>query len=94
MIPEIYEQYVVEFSVAIVDPRYTELLSDPAAPQYQDITQDLTDKVGTSSAHRQEMVGCLLPQDIGNFIMPHNIMSHNYLHSQLLLYYNVSCTVN
>lgn len=45
MIKENYEEYVVEFSITIVDPTYSELLSDPAAPQYNDITKELKDKV-------------------------------------------------
>ncbi|KAF7669692.1 hypothetical protein LDENG_00142780 [Lucifuga dentata] len=45
MIPEEYEQYIAEFSITIVDPQYSELLSDPEAPQYQDIAQELTDKM-------------------------------------------------
>ena len=38
-------EQVVEFSVTIVDPGYSELLSDPETPQYHDITQELQDKV-------------------------------------------------
>lgn len=45
MIKENYEEYIVEFSVAIVDPLYRELLRDPKAPEYNDITRELTDKV-------------------------------------------------
>ncbi|XP_071753189.2 interphotoreceptor matrix proteoglycan 1 [Centroberyx gerrardi] len=45
MIPEDYEEHIVEFSVTIVDPGYSELLSDPEAPEYHVITQDLTDKM-------------------------------------------------
>lgn len=45
MIKENYEVYIVEFKVTIVDPVYSKLLSDPEAPQYSDITQELTDKV-------------------------------------------------
>ncbi len=45
MIKENYEEYIVEFSVTIVDPVYSRLLSDPEAPQYHDITQELTEKV-------------------------------------------------
>ncbi|KAM4625870.1 interphotoreceptor matrix proteoglycan 1 [Polymixia lowei] len=44
-IPEIYEEHIVEFSVTVMDPGYSELLSDPEAPQYDVITQDLTDKM-------------------------------------------------
>ncbi|XP_044022490.1 interphotoreceptor matrix proteoglycan 1 isoform X2 [Siniperca chuatsi] len=45
MIKENYEEYIVEFSVTIVDPTYTKLLSDPESPQYNDITQELTQKM-------------------------------------------------
>lgn len=45
MIKENYEEYIVEFSVTIVDPTYSELLSDPEAPRYNDITRRLTEKV-------------------------------------------------
>ncbi|XP_029350180.1 interphotoreceptor matrix proteoglycan 1 [Echeneis naucrates] len=45
MIKENYEEYIVEFSVTIVDPTYSELLSDPAAPHYNDITRELTEKM-------------------------------------------------
>lgn len=45
MIKEKYEEYIVEFRVTIVDPTYSELLSDPKAPEYKDITRELTDKV-------------------------------------------------
>ncbi|XP_026161012.1 interphotoreceptor matrix proteoglycan 1 [Mastacembelus armatus] len=45
MIKENYEEYIVEFSVTIMDPAYSELLSDPEAPYYSDITQELTDKM-------------------------------------------------
>uniref|UniRef100_A0A8C8GDF8 Interphotoreceptor matrix proteoglycan 1 n=3 Tax=Oncorhynchus tshawytscha TaxID=74940 RepID=A0A8C8GDF8_ONCTS len=46
IVPEeaIIEEQIVEFSVTIADSGYSELvLSDPAAPQYHDITQDLHD---------------------------------------------------
>ncbi|XP_045075755.1 interphotoreceptor matrix proteoglycan 1-like, partial [Coregonus clupeaformis] len=46
IVPEeaIIEEQIVEFSVTIADPGYSELvLSDPAAPQYHDITRDLHD---------------------------------------------------
>ncbi|XP_035529584.1 interphotoreceptor matrix proteoglycan 1 [Morone saxatilis] len=45
MIKENYEEYIVEFRVTIVDPTYSKLLSDPEAPQYNDITRELTDKM-------------------------------------------------
>lgn len=45
MIKENYEEYIVEFSVTIVDPTYSELLSDPEAPHYDDVTRELTNKV-------------------------------------------------
>lgn len=40
-----YEEYVVEFSVTIVDPTYSELLRDPEGPKFNDIKRELTDKV-------------------------------------------------
>ncbi|XP_038864740.1 interphotoreceptor matrix proteoglycan 1 [Salvelinus namaycush] len=41
---EVIEEQVVEFSVTIADPGYSELLlRDPAAPQYHDITRNLHD---------------------------------------------------
>lgn len=45
MIKENYEEYTVEFSITIVDPTYSRMLSDPETPQYSDIAQELTDKV-------------------------------------------------
>uniref|UniRef100_UPI0009B2F0A8 interphotoreceptor matrix proteoglycan 1 n=1 Tax=Monopterus albus TaxID=43700 RepID=UPI0009B2F0A8 len=45
MIKENYEEYTVEFSVTIMDPTYSELLSDPEAPHYNDITQELANKM-------------------------------------------------
>ncbi|XP_068436918.1 interphotoreceptor matrix proteoglycan 1 [Clinocottus analis] len=44
MIKENYEEYIVEFSVTIVDPRFSKLLRDPAA-RYSDITRELTEKM-------------------------------------------------
>ncbi|CAB1330656.1 unnamed protein product, partial [Coregonus sp. 'balchen'] len=46
IVPEeaVIEEQIVEFSVTIADPGYSELLlRDPAAPQYHDITRDLHD---------------------------------------------------
>lgn len=45
MIKENNEEYVVEFSVTVIDPTYNELLSDPEAPQHNDVTRELTEKV-------------------------------------------------
>lgn len=45
MITKNYEEYVVEFTVTIVDPTYSKLLSDPDGPQYNVIKQELTNKV-------------------------------------------------
>ncbi|KAM7375929.1 hypothetical protein PAMP_005690 [Pampus punctatissimus] len=45
MIKENYEEYIVEFSVTVVDPSYSELLSDPEASVYKDVTRELTDKM-------------------------------------------------
>lgn len=43
------EEYIVEFSITIRDPTYSELLSHPAASQYNDITKELRDKVSSNS---------------------------------------------
>lgn len=45
MIKENYEEYVVEFSVTMVGPSYSERLRNAEAPVPNDITRDLTDKV-------------------------------------------------
>ncbi|XP_024910569.1 interphotoreceptor matrix proteoglycan 1-like isoform X1 [Cynoglossus semilaevis] len=45
VISENYQKYVVEFSITVVDPTYSELLRDPEDPQYSDVTQKLTDKM-------------------------------------------------
>ncbi|XP_070699094.1 interphotoreceptor matrix proteoglycan 1 [Pempheris klunzingeri] len=45
MIKENNEEYIVEFTVTIVDPTYSKLLTDPAAPQHSDITREITDKM-------------------------------------------------
>ncbi|KAK2891846.1 hypothetical protein Q8A73_017511 [Channa argus] len=45
MIKENNQEYIVEFSVTVMGPTYSELLSDPEAPHHNDITQDLTDKM-------------------------------------------------
>lgn len=45
MIKENYEEYIVKFSITVVDPTYSELLSDPGAPRYSDIAQELKEKV-------------------------------------------------
>ncbi|XP_028251777.1 interphotoreceptor matrix proteoglycan 1 [Parambassis ranga] len=45
MIKENYEEYIVEFSITVVDQTYSELLSDPEAPEYNDITRELRDKM-------------------------------------------------
>ncbi|KAL7379627.1 hypothetical protein ABVT39_002821 [Epinephelus coioides] len=45
MIKENYEEYIIEFRVTIVDPAYSKLLRDPEVAQYDDITQELTDKM-------------------------------------------------
>ncbi|XP_038162953.1 interphotoreceptor matrix proteoglycan 1 [Cyprinodon tularosa] len=39
------EEYIVEFSVTITDPTYSELLSNPEALQYDSITTELRDKM-------------------------------------------------
>ncbi|KAM9709081.1 interphotoreceptor matrix proteoglycan 1 isoform 3-T3 [Menidia menidia] len=44
-IKENLEEYIIEFSITIVDPIYSELLSNPKAPQYSDMTRELRDKM-------------------------------------------------
>ncbi|XP_017269652.1 interphotoreceptor matrix proteoglycan 1 isoform X2 [Kryptolebias marmoratus] len=44
-IKENYEEHIVEFSITIRDPAYSELLGDPAAPRYSDTTRELRDKM-------------------------------------------------
>lgn len=55
MISENYQKYVVEFSITVVDPTYSELLRDPEDPQYSDVTQKLTDKVRLKSFYSPEL---------------------------------------
>ncbi|KAM4542795.1 interphotoreceptor matrix proteoglycan 1 [Odontesthes bonariensis] len=45
IIKENFEEYIVEFSITVVDPTYSELLSNPEAPQYSDMTRELRDKM-------------------------------------------------
>ncbi|XP_055361764.1 interphotoreceptor matrix proteoglycan 1 isoform X2 [Betta splendens] len=45
MIKENSQEYVVEFSVTIMDPTYSEVLGDPEAPHLSDITRELTEKM-------------------------------------------------
>ncbi|KAF7201715.1 interphotoreceptor matrix proteoglycan 1 isoform X2 [Nothobranchius furzeri] len=45
MVKENYEEYIVEFSITIVDPAYSELLSNPEVLQNNDITAKLRDKL-------------------------------------------------
>ncbi|XP_029315827.1 interphotoreceptor matrix proteoglycan 1 isoform X2 [Cottoperca gobio] len=45
MIKENYEEYIIEFSVTIVDPAFSRLVSNPQAVEYNDIRQELTDKM-------------------------------------------------
>lgn len=45
MIKENYEEYIVEFSVTIVDPTYSKLLSDPESLDYSAMKRELTEKV-------------------------------------------------
>ncbi|AWP16436.1 putative interphotoreceptor matrix proteoglycan 2-like [Scophthalmus maximus] len=45
MIKENYQEYIVEFSVTMVDPSYSELLRDPKARHYNDVTRELTDRL-------------------------------------------------
>ncbi|XP_068615955.1 interphotoreceptor matrix proteoglycan 1-like, partial [Brachionichthys hirsutus] len=45
MIKEVYEEYIVEFRVTVVDPMYSKLLSDPDNPQYDEIKLELKDKL-------------------------------------------------
>ncbi|XP_029973290.1 interphotoreceptor matrix proteoglycan 2 [Salarias fasciatus] len=45
LIKENSEEYIVEFSVTVVDPEFSKLLSGPGAPQYDHITRELTEKM-------------------------------------------------
>ncbi|XP_061599899.1 interphotoreceptor matrix proteoglycan 2 isoform X2 [Cololabis saira] len=45
LLKENYEEYIVEFSITIVDPVYNQLLSNPEALQYDDIAGQLRDKM-------------------------------------------------
>ncbi|XP_036006618.1 interphotoreceptor matrix proteoglycan 1 isoform X3 [Fundulus heteroclitus] len=45
LLKENSEEYIVEFSVTISDPTYSELLSNPEAPQHDSITRELRDKM-------------------------------------------------
>ncbi|KAM9777662.1 interphotoreceptor matrix proteoglycan 1 [Neosynchiropus ocellatus] len=45
MIKENYQEYIVEFSVTVADPSYSELLSDPTAPEFNDISREITEKM-------------------------------------------------
>ncbi|XP_047201475.1 interphotoreceptor matrix proteoglycan 1 isoform X4 [Girardinichthys multiradiatus] len=45
LIKENYEEYIVEFSITISDPTYSELLSNSEAPQYDNISRELRDKM-------------------------------------------------
>ncbi|XP_030298921.1 interphotoreceptor matrix proteoglycan 1 isoform X2 [Sparus aurata] len=45
VIKENYEEYIVEFSVTIVDPTYSKLLSDPEAPLHTDVARELREKM-------------------------------------------------
>nr|XP_043904232.1 interphotoreceptor matrix proteoglycan 2 isoform X2 [Solea senegalensis] len=38
-------EYIVEFSVSVVDPTYSRLLGEPEDPHYSDFTRELTDKM-------------------------------------------------
>lgn len=66
MIKENTEEYIVEFSVTIVDPTYSELLSDPKAPHHSDITRELTGKVGVHRKHPEDRLKehCAIYQDL------------------------------
>uniref|UniRef100_M4A0H1 Interphotoreceptor matrix proteoglycan 1 n=1 Tax=Xiphophorus maculatus TaxID=8083 RepID=M4A0H1_XIPMA len=45
LIKENYEEYIVEFSITVSDPTYSEMLSNPAAPHYNSVTRELRDKM-------------------------------------------------
>ncbi|KAK2825994.1 hypothetical protein Q5P01_020208 [Channa striata] len=45
VIKENNQEYIVEFSVTVADPTYSELLSDPEAPHHNNITAELTGKM-------------------------------------------------
>lgn len=50
------EEYIVEFTVTMVDPEYSKLLSDPDGPQYDGIKQDLTAKVNFDLRGREDFL--------------------------------------
>uniref|UniRef100_A0A087Y3R3 Interphotoreceptor matrix proteoglycan 1 n=1 Tax=Poecilia formosa TaxID=48698 RepID=A0A087Y3R3_POEFO len=45
LVKENYEEYIVEFSITVSDPTYSEMLSNPAAPHYNGVTRELRDKM-------------------------------------------------
>ncbi|KAJ8398181.1 hypothetical protein AAFF_G00430250 [Aldrovandia affinis] len=45
IVPKIMVEQVVEFSITIMDPGYSELLNDPDSAQYHDLTQSLHDQM-------------------------------------------------
>ncbi|XP_061089993.1 interphotoreceptor matrix proteoglycan 1 [Conger conger] len=45
IVPEMMVEQVVEFSITIVDPGYSELLNDPDTAQYHDYTRSLHDQM-------------------------------------------------
>lgn len=44
-VKENYEEYVVEFSITVVDPAYSKLLSNPEVQQYEGVAGELREKV-------------------------------------------------
>ncbi|XP_043998360.1 interphotoreceptor matrix proteoglycan 1 isoform X1 [Gambusia affinis] len=45
LIKESQEEYIVEFSITVSDPTYSQMLSNPAAPHYNSVTTALRDKM-------------------------------------------------
>ncbi|KAJ0008919.1 hypothetical protein NQD34_016334, partial [Periophthalmus magnuspinnatus] len=45
LIPEKQQQWIVEFSVTVEDPIYSEILRDPTTPEYADVIRELRDKM-------------------------------------------------
>ncbi|XP_051502337.1 interphotoreceptor matrix proteoglycan 1-like isoform X2 [Myxocyprinus asiaticus] len=45
VVPQRVAEHIVEFSVTVVDPSYSKILSDPGSPQYEDITRSLHEQM-------------------------------------------------
>ncbi|XP_052010046.1 interphotoreceptor matrix proteoglycan 1-like isoform X1 [Xyrauchen texanus] len=45
VIPQRVAEHIVEFGMTVVDPSYSQILSDPGSPQYEDITRSLHEQM-------------------------------------------------